>query len=141
MVSDISDVKSLLREIVDYLITHNNTSISIEELEEFATKLYDAAPRSADSRFATVDAANLQTVIRNAILHKNQKTFEDFLNTVFNVITKSKSFKNYPAYRLNDIVYITGEGIGRLLSDFGYKGTISDEILDALKFYIVSLLI
>ena len=138
MVSDISDVKSLLREIVDYLIAHNNTSISIEELEEFATKLYDAAPRSADSRFATVDAANLQTVIRNAILHKNQKTFEDFLNTVFNVIAKSKSFKNYPAYRINDIVYITGEGIGRLLSDFGYKGTISDEILDALKFYIAS---
>lgn len=138
MVSDISDVKSLLREIVDYLIAHNNTSISIEELEEFATKLYDAAPRSADSRFATVDAANLQTVIRNAILHKNQKTFEDFLNTVFNVITKSKSFKNYPAYRINDIVYITGEGIGRLLSDFGYKGIISDEILDALKFYIAS---
>ena len=136
MVSDISDVKSLLREIVDYLVNHNNTNISVEELEEFAQKLYNAAPTSADSRFATIDASKLQTSIRNAILHKNLEIFENFLNTVFNVITKSKSFKNYPAYRINDIVYITGEGIGRLLSDFGYKGTISDEILDALKYYI-----
>lgn len=138
MVSDISDVKSLLREIVDYLVTHNNTSISVEELEEFAEKLYDVAPRSADSRFATIDAAKLQTSIRNAILHKNERTFENLLNDVFNIIFKSKSFKNYPAYRIDDVVYIAGESIGRLLSDFGYKGAITDEILDALKFYIAT---
>lgn len=133
---DLNDIKSLFREIVDYLISHNNTAISIEDLEEFSEKLYDVAPRSMDSRFATTDAADFQAKLRNAILHKNEKTFETFLESVFNIIIQSKSSRRYAAYRVQNTMYITSNAIGMLLRDFGYGNKVSDEVLNALKFYI-----